>query len=831
MRQLLLTTGWQLRQRDIHQPLDVDFATDRGWLPTTIPSSVHETLIAADKLQDPFVGLNEEGAQWIGENDWLYRCEFTLDADLFDARTLTLCCDGLDTIATLWLNGIQLFSSDNMFVPQRVDISEVARVGQNELRILFESPVRVGKQREETHGAMRVWNGDASRVYVRKAQYHYGWDWGPTLLTFGPWKPIRIEAYDACISDLACPITLASDLSQAQLQVTIQVEDTGGALIPLGAQHAAHRLIAVLALHAPDGQLIGAASVAIDENQASHTFTIDQPQLWWPHGYGAQPRYTLEVHLEHGQERLDQQTLRLGIRQIDLVQEPVADQPGTSFYFRVNNTPLFCGGANWIPADSFLNRITAERYRALVEQTVQANMVMLRVWGGGIYEDTAFYEACDELGVLVWQDFLFGCGMYPAPDWMQASVRAEATAQIRRLRHHPSLAIWCGNNEDYQIAASDYDITAAPDAESSFPARVIYEQLLPELVQALDPGRMYWPGSPYGGPDGNSLSEGDRHSWDVWHGELAPYQEYIRFMGRFVSEFGMAALPEMATIEAFTTPEERYPGSRTIEHHNKATGGVRRIALYMADNLRPVADLADYIYASQFIQAEAMAYAYRSWRRYWRGEGDYRMGGALVWQINDCWPVTSWALIDYYLRPKAAYYTVKRQLAPLAIGVANSSEGTIAWVVNGTLQAVEAHFELRSWTIEGELVGMERADLTIPPNRAFELGQYGWGGSGAVIYDARLLVAGMVVARDALWPEPFKYLHLPEPTIIMSMENNETGSDTIRLRAIRPAKGVLLSAGDGVIWSDNMIDLMPDDEVVITAQGLADRPIQLRWLQ
>jgi len=794
-----------------------------------VPGTVHEALIAAERVQDPFVGMNEEGAQWIGESDWLYRCVFDLSDEFLDAGNIALCCDGLDTIATIWLNGIQVLASDNMFVPQRVEIRDHLQPGTNELRILFESPIRIGREREATHGTMAVWNGSASRVYIRKAQYHYGWDWGPILLTFGPWRAIRLEAYDARIVEIACPAEVAADLANATIAVRVTVEDTAVAALPLGAQHAAHLLVAKILLYAPDGSLAGAASIAIEDNSAAHTFTIEQPQLWWPHSYGAQPRYSVVVELERGQERLDDRKIEIGLRRLELVQEPLIDEPGTTFLFRINNTPIFCGGANWIPADSFTTRISAERYHTLVRQAAQGNMVMLRVWGGGIYEDDSFYDACDELGVLVWQDFMFACGLYPATDWFQASVRAEAEAQIRRLRHHPSLAIWCGNNEDYQIAVSfgRYDYTAAPDANSPFPARAIYEGVLPEACAALDPGRPYWPGSPYGGPDGNSQTEGDRHTWDIWHGATAPYQRYPNYSGRFVSEFGMQALPELATIEAFAPPEERFPGSHTIEYHNKADGGIRRIAAYLADNLRPVESLEDYIYATQFIQAEALACAYSGWRRRWGGPGRYSIAGALVWQINDCWPVTSWAIIDYYMRPKPAYYVVRRALAALAIGLAQTPDGAQAWVVNGTTAAIDGRLELRTWTITGELMGVERADVTLPANQSLELGAFGLGAGGTLVFDARLLVDGNVVARASAWPEPYKYLHLPDPMIVLDLEDSET----IRLRSVRPAKGVVLSAGDGIEWSDNMVDLMPDDEQIITARGLGDRPVQIRWLQ
>jgi beta-mannosidase len=319
---------------------------------------------------------------------------------------------------------------------------------------------------------------------------------------------------------------------------------------------------------------------------------------------------------------------------------------------------------------------------------------------------------------------------------------------------------------------------------------------------------------------------GDRHVWDVWHGFMAPYQTYPAFAGRFVSEFGMQAAPDLATIEGFTLPGERFPQSRTMDHHNKAEGGSRRLMAYVVDNVLLPADLEAYVYATQLVQSEALASAYRGWRRRWRGPGRYEVAGALVWQLDDCWPVTSWAIVDYAHRPKAACATIRRCLAPLALGLARDEDGASVWAVNGTLAQVQAQLELRTWTIAGEAVAVERVQVTLEPNRASELGSFGFDPGGALVLDARLRVGEEVVAREALWPEPFKHYQLPDPLIIVDL----AGPETIRLRTVRPAKGVLLSAGDGVTWSDNMLDLVPDDERVITARGLGDRPVSVRWL-
>lgn len=823
LKQLLLASNWQFKQRDPAHPLADDFVTSEGWLPAYVPGTVQQDLLAAGRIQDPFIGLNEEGVQWIGERDWLYRCTFELPADFDETEAITLCFDGLDTIATVWLNDAQILASDNMFIPHRVQVGSLLRPGSNSLYILFESVLRIGKEREAQYSMCTAWGtGDASRLYVRKAQYQYGWDWGPTLLTAGPWRSIRLEAYSMRIADLSCPIDVAADLNSATLPVTVNIETS--------STSASDDITLQLALHAPTGEIVDEVVLPAIGSDMQHTFEIASPELWWPNGYGQHPLYRLSAVLKQGTEELDRRELRLGMRRLQLVQRPLEDEPGTTFLFEVNNTPIFCSGSNWIPADSFLPRVSDERYRQWLQLAATANMVMLRVWGGGIYESDIFYDLCDELGLLVWQDFMFACGLYPALDWFQESVRSEAEATVRRLRHHPCIVLWCGNNEDYMVANAMgvYNPSFEGDfLTTQFPARAIYERLLPQVCAALDSTRPYWPGSPYGGSDANDPTVGDRHVWDVWHGKVADYHDYPRFSGRFVSEFGMQAFPDRATIASFASPAERYPQSRTLDHHNKALDGPRRIVAYLIDNVRIPADLEDYIYATQFIQTEALAAGIRGWRRRWGGPGHKAVAGALIWQLDDCWPVTSWALVDYEFRLKPAYYVVRRAFAPLTISVAPLPEENIeVWAVNGITSIAEAELEVQLWTLEGELVAQERRPVMLPPNQATELGQPGFHRGDSQVVAARLLQQGEVVARTTLWPEPFKYLTLPDPEIKIEYLD----ADTLRVQAARPAKGVWLSAGGDVQWSDNMLDLLPDDAQIIKVLKPGETEIQVRWL-
>jgi beta-mannosidase len=482
--------------------------------------------------------------------------------------------------------------------------------------------------------------------------------------------------------------------------------------------------------------------------------------------------------------------------------------------------------------------VSAEQYRTRLQQAKDANMQMVRVWGGGVYEADAFYDLCDQLGLLVWQDFMFACGEYPAfPEFVE-SVRLEAEAQVKRLRHHPSLALWCGNNEDYQYEshAGKYNPDLAPDNDTVFRARVIYEKVLAEVCGQLDPARLYWPGSPYGGHDPDDPTQGDRHTWEVWHRGMAPYQTYDNFRGRFVSEFGMQGAPALSTIRRAIPEAEQHPSSRTFEHHNKAAGGHRHLAVYISDNLALPDGLEAYVYATQFIQAEALGYAYREWRRRFGVAGKRDVAGALVWQLNDCWPVQSWAVIDSSGIPKPAYSAIARELAPIAIGVRRGLEGyrqndwVELWAVNGRAQRWGGALEIKLYDLYG-LVDQEQRPVVLEAGGVTELSSFKLHHPHLIV-SARLLDDQGVQARASAWPEPFKYLHQPDPGLQIA-----ASQDGVRLRVQHPLKGLHLEVkgihleADGITFEDNHIDLFPGEERLVRAKGLGGKTVQARYLQ
>lgn len=765
----------------------------QDWLAASVPGTAHGALRAAGRIPDPLYGQNERDVQWVGERSWAWRTRFEA-GPLAPHEDLVF--EGLDTWCTVWLNGELLCSSDNMFVPLRVPVRERLRPGANELVLRFDPPLARAREIEARHGRRPLWNGDSARLYARKAQYHFGWDWGPVLLCSGPWRPVRRHAYAARIDDLDIATRLEGD--RATLRVTPQLVS------------AAACANVTLRLFDPDDQLVAEVEGA---NGATLQLDVPRARRWWPRGMGEQALYTLQAELCEAGRVLARTHRRVGLRSVRLLQQPVAGEPGSSFHFEVNGRECFIGGANWIPERMLLEDVTPVLLRERVAQAAAANMTMLRVWGGGVYEHDAFYDACDEMGLLVWQDFMFACGLYPAHAEMQDSVRREARAAVQRLRHHACLAIWCGNNEDYTLAESVGALPGGGGTGPGFDAVALYEDLLPAVCAELDPERPYWPGSPYSpAAEGhrNSLDAtvGDRHSWEVWHQQMLPYQRYGEVQGRFVSEFGLQSHASLAVLEAALPRAERFPESRTLAWHNKAGSGTpdghRRLAVYLADNVRVGTTLAEHVYATQFVQAEAMRVAYQDFRRRWQRPGARAVGGALVWQLNDCWPATSWALVDWAGHAKPAWHAVRRVLAPLAVALRLSPGQAVAALMNAHPEARALRLRLRTYAAGGRLLHEDLRDAEVPACSSIDLDWPLPAGDEAVAGElAALDAAGHELARDCAWKEPFRFLRLDGARLSV-----RRSGDALLLQADRPLKGLWLQAA-GTHFDDNFIDLMP----------------------
>ncbi|KAK5684899.1 hypothetical protein LTS10_002974 [Elasticomyces elasticus] len=820
-----LSSGWQVKQTDTED-----------WLPVArVPTNVHLDLIANKKIEDPFLGFNELKCEWVGDKSWTYRVELPEVQTAKEGTKHVLAFDGLDTFATVKINGVTILESSNMWIIHRVDVTDKLQDEKpNVLEIDFKSALLEARKIKDAHPEHKWlgFNGDLARLGVRKAQYHWGWDWGPVLMTCGPWRPVRLETYQARVEDLRVDYEVDADLKTVEGTITASVEGSSGTQV---------RFSAVF-----EDDVVFEGNAEVDSHgQAKVEFHVSEPKLWYPHGYGEQPLYTVKATVYSGDHELHTVSKKTGFRKGELIQEP--DEIGKTFYFRINNVDVFCGGSDWIPADSFTPRITEAKYRKWLEMMVDGYQVMIRIWGGGIWEEDVFYDICDELGILVWQDFMFGCGNYPAFPEILKSIEEECVCQTKRLRHHPSLVVYAGNNEDYQVQESynltyDYEDKDPQNwLKTDFPARYIYEKLLPDVVAAHSPHVPYHPGSPWSGAKPSSdPTVGDMHQWNVWHGTQEKYQIFDTLGGRFNSEFGMEAFPHIETIKYYVTdPSQLYPQSHMIDFHNKADGHERRIATYLVENFRTRTDLEGFIHLTQLSQAEALMFGYRGWRRQW---GQKRFcGGALVWQLNDCWPVTSWSIVDYFLRKKPAYYAMRRVLAPIAVAVKRAhhdwsvvharpakTSDYECWVASSKTKEVSATVELRYISIASgkDIKESVKKEVKLVPNGTTDIlkGTINNESEEPHVLAARIYVDGEIVSRDVDWPQPLKYLDFSDRGVEV---NAQAGKMVVK--AAKPTKGLVFEEREGVLVNDSALDIVPGDEQVVTVKGLGESDQALRW--
>jgi beta-mannosidase len=642
-----LTDHWQFRE----------IGTDE-WLPARVPGSVQTDLLALDRIPDPFVADNELHVQWVADRDWEYRLAFRGDPQTLAEARVFLVCDGLDTLADVTLNGHLLGHAENAFRQYRWEVKALLAEGENELRVTFPSPMAYVRERMEEQPLHSPRHSLPGGPYLRKAPCQFGWDWGPKLTPVGIWKDVRLEGYSVARLD----------------EVHLRQQHRGDGDIAVSARASVARwdeadLRVELCLTSSEGRE-QEASVALTGDRIGGTAGLDvsEPQLWWPNDLGPQPLYEVQVNLLQGDALLDRRTFEIGLRTLELRQEP--DAFGTSFTFVVNDVPIFAKGANWIPADSFPTRISDEQLEHLIRSSAEAHMNMLRVWGGGFYEEERFYDLCDRYGILVWQDFVFSCSVYPDDEPFFENVRAEAVENVRRLRHRTSLALWCGNNE-MESGWVGWGWEHLPDSERLKQAYDrMFHHLLPRICAAEDPDTPYWPSSPssntpFVNPDG--LRAGDTHNWAVWHGDK-PFEAYREHDARFVSEFGFQSLPCLDTVRTYADEADWNMTSYILEHHQRNEAGNGKIINYMTDHFRMPRDFPSLVYLTQVLQAECVRTGVEYWRRNRRCTG-----GALYWQLNDCWPVASWASLDYFGRWKALHYAARRFNAPVLLSAEQGS--------------------------------------------------------------------------------------------------------------------------------------------------------------
>jgi beta-mannosidase len=700
----ILSGTWQFKQTH----------TD-DWLPAQVPGGVHTDLLALERIPDPFVGDNEKKVMWVAEQDWEYRRTFTVDPGLLAEEKVFLVCDGLDTLAEVRLNGQPLGHAENLFRRYEWEIKALLQPGENEFHLIFPSTVQYCAQQQAERPLMSVDQALTGGPYARKAPCHFGWDWGPMLPPIGIWQDIRLEGRRAARLD---DVHLRQFHANGQVSVTAAVTAEAWSDAPLTA---------ALRLTAPDGTSF-TASAALTDGAGTLSVDIAQPQLWWPNGYGEQPLYEVEVALAADGQPCDSRACKLGLRTITLVQED--DQWGKSFTFFVNGKPIFAKGSNWIPADSFLTRFPDESLEQLIAAAAAAHQNMLRVWGGGLYEEERFYDLCDRYGILIWQDFIFACAIYPLDnaDFRQ-NLQQEVIENVRRLRHRASLALWCGNNEmewgweNWGWSRPDYeaDLRALIEKVPSLKEMLwslnrepladwrelkdaydkYFHATLPEWVAQLDPDTAYWPSSPSSNTpffNANGPERGDAHYWDVWHGRK-PFTAYRGVYPRFMSEFGFQALPTLDTVKFYAEEADRNMTSYIMEHHQRGNHGNGLMVAQMTETFRMPKDFAALVYLSMVLQAEGIRYGVEHWRRHLN-----RVSGILYWQLNDCWPVASWASIDYFGRWKALHYAAKRFYAPVMLSILDEPPAMGLYVTNDTHADWQGALRWSLETLSGEVL-------------------------------------------------------------------------------------------------------------------------------
>ncbi|MBB3398717.1 MULTISPECIES: glycoside hydrolase family 2 protein [unclassified Rhizobium] len=626
-------------------------------IPAKVPGCVHLDLLAARLIPDPYLDINEITNDWIGKDDWTYRC--TLDASPDAGKIHELVFDGLDTVATIVLNGEELGRTFNMHRTYRFDVSERLKQGSNELVVAFRSAYAYGAEMEAHYG-YRPNNYPGPGNLMRKMACNFGWDWGPTLVTAGIWKLVRLESWErARLAETRVSATLAGRDGLVTVRARVERHAGEGAKIVASIAGISH-----------------VAEFAEGADEIEFRLTVPAPQIWWPHHLGAQPLYPLQIELRDSvsNDLLDSYSKEIGFRSVRLDTAP--DEHGSAFTFVVNDVPLFLCGANWIPDDCFPSQVTAERYTSRIEEAKAGNINLLRVWGGGIFERDEFYEACDRAGMLVWQDFLFACASYPEEEPLRSEVEAEVRDNVMRLMPHPSLIVWNGNNEN--IWGFDEWGWRPIIKDGVSWGLGYYLDVLPKLCAELDPDRPYYPGSPYSGTmeiEPNADEHGCKHIWDVWN-DLG-YEVYRNYIPRFCSEFGWQAPPNWATIEESVHDTPLTPTSNGVFHHQKATQGNDKLIRGLAGHLPVPRTMDDWHFATQLNQARAIRFAIEHMRSHRAA-----CKGAVVWQFNDCWPVTSWAALDSAGRRKPLWYAMQQAFDPRLLTIQPRSSGLAAVAVN-----------------------------------------------------------------------------------------------------------------------------------------------------
>ncbi|GAA0315789.1 glycoside hydrolase family 2 TIM barrel-domain containing protein [Bacillus carboniphilus] len=797
---------------------------DHFWMTAKVPGDVHSTLLEKGLIEDPFFGHNDQKCRWVEEKEWWYRTEFFYHDSIDSEERVELTFEGLDTFATIYVNGLEVGSTENMLVEHTFDITRVIQMGRNVIAVKFDPVWLVTKEKQQIS-----WSGFArERAWTRKAQMNYGWDWGPRLLTAGIWKPVRVEKKQSVKLDSVFATTSAIEEKKAIIDVEVNLDRT---------RFGRGKEVSVEVQVRDEGETFTQQAVMSD-TQSILTIEVPEPKLWWTHDLGEPFLYDLEVKITDSEQELDRYSQKLGIRTIKLEQE---DENGNKlFCFKLNGVRLFAKGTNWIPVHSFIGAAHDDRYKKLIQLSKESHMNMLRVWGGGIYEKDVFYQECDRQGLLVWQDFMFACALYP--DYNQnfmKNVEDEIVKAVKRLRPYSCITLWCGNNENdwlWEVEVSSGRI------DDPFWGETIYHDLIPSILEKMDPSRFYWPSSPFGGNDHDSEEEGDRHNWQVWHGNIEPrkfgdvpgqdysvegvsFKNYKKDFTKFSSEFGMHASSNRYTLERNIPEGQFYWKSDEMSYRNKDYHHQKGILLMEGYTGIPQ-DIEEYMNFSMLTQAEGLKCGIEHYRR-----NKPNTSGALVWQLNDCWPGTSWSMIDYDLLPKASYYYAQKGFFHPLLATLDHDVGEPLkfWFVNDTLEPVEDEIVIEVQTFTGEVVWKEKVPFTCGANESQFVVEYTeaevLGGASASEVVVRLSSGSGTFPENIYYLRDHKDLALPE--VSLSVELNQA-EQTITISTDQHARFVKIDIpSDQLIYSEQFFDLLPGEQKVIHVRHLEGHEVSL----
>ena len=794
---LMLTVfGCSTLEKDL--PVEIELNTNwqfKGintvdWKSASVPGNIFTDLLSHKVIEDPFIKTNEEKVQWVSKKDWEYKTNFSLSEEILNKKNIELNFEGLDTYAKIYINGNYQLNTDNAFKRYTISLKDIPMYKSNELKIVFEN---IGSIENPAKLNSKYKLPEGKRIYTRKAQFQYGWDWGPKLNTLGIWKPITLKAWDDLKFENIYIRQKEIDKDKALLSVEIIIESKDDRNIQLFTKI---------------NKEIISSNISLKKGKHTYKVPIEiiNPKLWWTHNLGNPYLYNFNFQLISDGKIKDEKSIKKGIRTIKLIAKK--DTIGESFYFELNGKPVFMKGANYIPQNNFQNKVTNQHYEKLLSDVVESNMNMLRVWGGGIYENDIFYDICDEKGILVWQDFMFACAMYPGSIEFLANVKEEAEQQIKRLRNHTSIALWCGNNENaegWRRWGWQAKRTKKEKEEIWNDYLAVFDTILPKSVAKLSETN-YWETSPkYGRGNPKYQMEGDAHDWWVWH-DGYPFEHFEKNVPRFMSEFGFQSFPSFETINYINQNDTINLKTDAIKLHQKHAKGFQLIEEYMNRNYKISKNEEDYVYVSQLLQAKGIVMGIEAHRR-----AKPTNMGSLYWQLNDCWPSISWSSIDYFGQWKALQYKAKNAFKNLLISSTIEKNKVKIFVINDTFNPIQGNLKVTLIDFYGKEIWKDSKEIQVLENSSKPYFNFSLE---SIKSESSVLITEFNNQQSVFFFTKPKDLNLPKGIIKKVVSKTKNGFSIILTSDVLQKDMFLFSKGKGH-FSDNFFDLIPNQNKVI----------------